>query len=367
MHAKLPSTRLTRSLLATLCAFAMTAPVWATEPISLKASQISSLGIQLATIQPQDAARQRFPAQVAIPTAQQRVVAAPVAGVIEALMVSTGDAVKAGQGLVRLRSPQIQELQRDVSQSGSQLDLAKRTAARDEALYQEGLIPLSRLEASRAQLAQQQALAQERRQTLALSGGVARPNADGSISLTAPLSGRVLEQLVAVGQRVEAATPLYRIAALDTLWVDIQVPAKLTSQIRLGHAVSVVSPDGGTVTGEVISLGATVDATTQTSLVRARVLSKGETGRLRPGELVEASVSVPGSDGVSLSTLPAQALVSAPGGTHHVFVASAPGRFVWTPVKVHSQSGASAVVSGLPAGSQVVVRGTAALKSLMAE
>ena len=84
----------------------------------------------------------------------------------------------------------------------------------------EGLIPLSRLEASRAQLTQQQAQAQERRQALAMAGGTSMaPN--GAVSVSAPLSGRVLAQLVQAYQRFNLPTTL---AALE---VDINNRAEL--------------------------------------------------------------------------------------------------------------------------------------------
>ncbi|MGS0754015.1 efflux RND transporter periplasmic adaptor subunit [Roseateles sp. GG27B] len=40
----------------------------------------------------------------------------------------------------------------------------------------------------------------------------------------APISGVVLERPVVVGQRVEEAAALFRIAKLAPLWVELQVP-----------------------------------------------------------------------------------------------------------------------------------------------
>lgn len=334
-------------------------------PVTLKASQISSLGVQSVAVQGPAQSVQRFPAQLSVPATQQRVVAAPVAGIVEALSVNPGDTVRQGQWLVRLRSQQLQELGRDVQQSGSQLDLARRTAQRDEALYQEGLIPLSRLEASRAQLAQQQAQAQERRQALALAGGSpATAHHGGGVSLSAPMSGHVLERLVAVGERVDAMTPLYRIAALDPLWVEIQVPAQLAAGIRLGDAVDILGTGSPKApTGEVIALGATVDPHTQTVMVRARI-QQARAASLRPGQLVEAGLRTSAS-GPIVVNVPGPALLSAPGGVHQVFVDQGQGRYLLTPVHVVSQSGQTASVTGLPAGTRVVIHGTSALKALL--
>lgn len=332
-------------------------------PLTLKAAQVSSLGITSEAVQAGGLTQQRFPAQVVIPVNQEQVVAAPVAGLIESLSVSAGDAVRAGQWLVRMRSPQAQELGRDVLQSGSQLELARRTAQRDEALYKEGLIPLSRLEASRAQLTQQQAQAQERRQALTLAGGtVTAPN--GAISVNAPLSGRVLAQLVQVGQRVDAMTPLYRIATLSPLWLEIQVPAKLAGDVRTGDVVQLAGADG--VKGQVISLGASVDAKTQSIMVRARITpTNGKSGEMpvRPGQWVEAALQTGHS--ANAVTLNSDAVLTSPGHVTQVFVDQGAGRYQLTNVQVLSRQGKNWTVSGLAAGTKVVTRGTSALKALL--
>lgn len=334
-----------------------------TEPVS--ATQRARLGIALTVARPSAGAWQTYPGEIVIPPAQQRVVAAPAAGLIEALSVSVGDTVRAGQPLVRLRSMQSQELQRDVLQSGSQLDLAQRQLARDEALFREGLIPQSRLEAARAQARQAQALADERRSALrATAGGTAaRVQADGLVVLNAPIRGQVLAQLAEVGQRVEAMTPLYRLAILRPLWVDLQVPARDAHGIRTGDAIELDAPGGtaGATAGQVVTVGPLVDTRSQSRTVRARLTSPQ--ADWQPGELVQVKLQRRGQgDGV---TLPADAVMPAAGPVQQVFVARSGDRFELIDVKLLAHQGNVATVTGVPPDSQVVVRGTAALKALL--
>lgn len=329
----------------------------------LSAAQVRSLDIQTAPVRATTGAWISFPAEIVIPPAQQRVVAAPTAGLIEALAVSPGEHVQAGQWLVRLRSPQSQELQRDVLQTRSQLDLAQRQVGRDEALYHEGLIPLSRLEASRAQLQQTKAQAQERQSALSATTGQPTPDSQGMLSLRAPMAGQVLEQLASVGQRVDAMTPIYRVASLQTLWVDIQVPAREAAAIRIGDAVQLPVPGTSTLTeAKVLHLGAAIDTRSQTLTVRAQIQGKAASA-WRPGQLVQAQVRQAGTG--STASLPSAALMPAPAGKHHVFVARSAEQFERVEVQVLSRDGDMATVTGLPADARVVVRGTAALKALM--
>lgn len=363
-----------------LCAQAMAAPP---APIQLTPAQVRNLGIQLAGTVASAGAWQAYPAEVVVPPAQQRVVAAPVAGLVESLTVSPGDRVRAGQVLVRLRSAEPQALQRDVLQSHSQLDLAQRQLARDEALYAEGLIPQSRLDASRAQLTQARAQASERQAALKLASGQTRPDAQGLISLAAPVAGQVLGQLVAVGERVDAMTPLYRMASLQTLWLEIQVPAREAARVQPGDQVEVSLANEPKAQGQaqVVSLGATVDGRSQTLTVRARIDTPA-TGPIlwRPGQIVQARIqhaasrqSAPSGEANGKAggqadgpvTLPAGALLPMPGAGHQVFVQGQAGRFTLQPVTLLSQQADQATVTGLPSGAQVVVRGTAALKALV--
>jgi len=364
---------------ATLLLFAAIAASAAAQPPAderrtLAARQVEALGIR---IEPaggvQTASLARYPAQVVVPVARQRLVAAPLAALVESLHAAMGDPVRAGQTLAVLRSAQATELQRDVAQANSQAELARRSLERDEQLFAEGLIAQSRLEAARAQARQAQAQQLERRRALEQAGV---GGGSGQIVLRAPISGVVLEQHAVVGQRVEQAAPLYRIATLDPLWVEIQVPAIDAASLALGRAVRVeASPAAGSagaagaagaandakaIEGRVIALGQSVDAATQTVLVRAEVRAPG--GILRPGQTVVAGVEMPGAGTVQL---PAAAVVED-GGATVVFVEEAAGSFRRVPVVLVRTADNVATVSGIAAGARVVAHGTAALKSVFA-
>lgn len=254
---------------------------------TLAAQQVEALGIRVEPVgSAQTASVARYPAQVVVPVARQRLVAAPLPALVESLQVAVGDPVRAGQTLAVLRSAQATELQRDVAQANSQAELARRSLERDEQLFAEGLIAQSRLEAARALARQAQAQQLERRRALEQAGV---GGGSGQIVLRAPISGVVLEQHAVVGQRVEQAAPLYRIATLDPLWVEMQVPATDAAVLALGRGVRVeASPTAGgagaagaaggarAIEGRVIALGQSVDAATQTVLVRAEVRAPGE-------------------------------------------------------------------------------------------
>jgi len=325
--------------------------------IALSTAQVQSLGVRTTVVADGAAAvAARHPGLVVVPDAQQRVVAAPLAGMVVTMRVNTGDTVRAGQLLATMSSAQAQELQHDTHVARSQAEMSSATLARDEALYREGLISLARLEASRAQASLAVDHLEERRRALEQAGG-STEGPGGDLRLYAPIAGVVLERQVVAGQRVDMAAPLLRLAALSSLWVEIHAPAALASSWRIGDPVGIA---GSSATGRIIALGSTVDAASQSVVVRAQMQMGAPA--LRPGQAVEAWV-VHREPGVL--SVPSSAVL-AMGDQSVVFVEAGTGRYSAVSVVTVGSAGAASAVRGLVAGSRIVVEGTAALKSLLA-
>jgi len=354
--------RIPHAVACLAAALVLAAPVLAAEEaILLQPAQLKSLGI---VVQAADAAsggnQGSLPGRVTVPNEQMRVVAAPVAGMVETLAVAPGSPVKRGQVVARLASPQALELQRDALQAGAQAQLTQQALKRDEQLYAEGLIAESRLQVTRAGAAQAAAQASERRQGLALAG-VAPGKVGGPLNLVAPIDGVVLEQGAQVGQRVEASTLIYRIAKLSPLWLEMQAPVSLAAGLKEGMAVKVA---GSGASGKLIAVGRAVEPGSQSVVLRAQVERGADS--LRPGQVVEVEVAAGGNVGTSLR-LPVSALVHHAGKTV-VFVQGASSdkgtSFLPREVKALGQSGDSAQVEGVKAGEKVAVKGVSGLKAM---
>ncbi|QLQ23898.1 MAG: efflux RND transporter periplasmic adaptor subunit [Dechloromonas sp.] len=334
----------------------------AADPLSLHEPQIRALGIETATVGEADQQRSGvYPARVLVPNEQMRVVAAPVAGMLEMLAVAPGATVKRGQVLARLASPQALELQRDALQAGSQSALLRQSLKRDEQLFAEGLIAESRLQATRAAASQAAAQASERQQGLALAG-IAPGKLGASLALTAPIDGVVLEQGGQLGQRVEAATLIYRVARLTPLWLEIQVPLGVAATLKEGMPIKLAERD---ISGRLIAIGRAVDPASQTVLLRAEV-NQGAAA-LHAGQVLEVEIATPA--GTQQQRLPAAALVRHDGKTYTFVQRSSDEQgtsFAARPVRVVSQGGDSVLVEGVQAGERVAVKGVSGLKALLA-
>ncbi|MCG2578019.1 efflux RND transporter periplasmic adaptor subunit [Dechloromonas sp. XY25] len=350
------SPRLILSLLALTVACPLAE---AGETLSLQPAQLKALGIATGTVgDGGDLRSGTLPARVVVPNTQMRLVAAPVGGMIDLLAVAPGSTVKRGQVVARLASPQALELQRDALQASSQSALLQQNLKRDEQLFAEGLIAESRLQATRAAAAQAGAQASERRQGLALAG-IVPGKLGGPLALVAPVDGVVLEQSVQLGQRVEAAAPIYRIAQLSPLWLEIQAPLAVAAGLREGMAVKLADSE---VSGKLIAVGRAVDAASQTVLLRAAV-DKGAAS-LTPGQVV--AVALPTGAGTG-QQLPASALARHEGKTF-VFVQTASGeqasQFEARPVRILGQGGDGVLVDGVKPGERIAVKGVSGLKAM---
>lgn len=339
---------------------------WAQEQIALSAEQIKSLGIRVALPQAQaQGAVSGLNGRVVVPNTQLHLISTPLPGLVDSLAVALNEPVKRGQALVRLQSPAFLEAQRSYLQAVSQARLAAANLARDEQLLKEGIIADSRFRATQSVHLEAMALLAERRHALILAGMndkaidalVKTQSLTSALVLTAPAEGTVLEQMVTVGQRLDAFTAIYKIGRLDPLWLEIHATVARTAGVRDGAPVTVPSADAR---GRIISVGRGVDPDSQTVMLRALITEN--TRNLRPGQNVEVAIAGVDTGAESAWRVPNDALVRH-GGKAYVFVRNAQG-FGALPVRL-LQEGAkdSAVAGALSERSEIAVAGTSALKA----
>jgi cobalt-zinc-cadmium efflux system membrane fusion protein len=212
---------------------------------------------------------------------------------------------------------------------------------------------------SKASLEQAQSAREQARRRLDLLG-LKPGNFRQQVTVTAPVSGKVLEISVVEGEfRNETNTPLLTIADLSRVWATSDVPESKIRHCRIGGMADlelIAYPDEN-FRARVTRIADTVDPATRTIKVSAELENAG--GRLRPemfGRLRYADrlADVP--------WVPASAVIRV-NDKDVVFVEETRGRFTARPVllgKPH-ESG-YAVESGVSPGDRVVTKGSVYLK-----
>jgi len=331
--------------------------------VVMSASQQQSLGVTLAPVGKNNVFNSRnYPAEIVVPVGQERVVTAPQSGLIDQLYVAAGQTVKKGQAVAHISSPDLLNLQKDYLQAQTQHRLAAKSLARDNELLKDGIIPQRRYLETESAHEEVSAALSQRKQALRLAG-----MSDGAISkltpssgmssgitLTAPMDGQVLEQMVATGQRVDMAMPLYRIGNLNPLWLEIHAPLEGLPFVKQGMPVTVPKLQAS---GKLIAVIRSVNKADQTLHLRAEITKGAE--KLSPGQFVEAVISLGGD--VQYFSVPKTALARQ-GAEAIVFVQTKNG-FAPLKVKVISEQGEEAVVdAAFKGGEKIAVTGISAIK-----
>jgi len=191
--------------------------------------------------------------------------------------------------------------------------------------------------------------------------GLAIVESDESLQeypVRSPLSGVVTERFTNPGQQAQNQ-PLFTVANLSTVWVELTFFSRDRARVREGHSVRVQATDGGHASDGQIVFVSPLGASATQSLT-ARVLIDNRDGRWMPGLHVRGEVTS-GESQVAVA-VPAVALQQIEGAVV-VFVDGAEG-FELRRVKTGRSDGRWVeIVSGLAAGEAVVGEGSFVLKA----
>jgi cobalt-zinc-cadmium efflux system membrane fusion protein len=322
--------------------------------IALAPAQIAALGITLAQAQVADNLPiGSVPAVVTLPPEARVAVASPYAGTVLRLMAIAGQEVRQGDALAVVRAAEAVQYSAALARTQAQLPVAAAQASRLAQLAREGIIAPARADEARAALQALQATQAENRRLMAM-GGVSR---DGTITLRAPITGRISSVSVETGGAVVEGTAPFIVENTAQLRLDLQIPERLAGQVRKGMVVHVVQ-NGRSVEGKLLSVSETLDPTTRALTAKASLPAGAG---LIPGKSVMAAIA--GQSSAKGVSIPASAVAHTE-GADMVFVQTPKG-FRAVKVSVAGQIGDRAfLASGLNAGEQVATSGVAELKTL---
>jgi Cu(I)/Ag(I) efflux system membrane fusion protein len=268
-------------------------------------------------------------------------VTARMSGFVERLFVNTtGVAVRRGQALLEIYSPELvatqqelllaRQLERDIGRTavpgvpGNTSDLVAAARRR-----------LQLLDISSAQVDEILRTGRTRR----------------TLTLFAPASGVVMEKKVVQGASIAAGELLYTITDLASVWVDAQLREGDAASVRVGTGadIEVAGLPGRALKGRVTFIYPTLDSSSRA--VRARISVSNPTGTLKPGMYATVRLATPGR---SVLTVPTSAILRT-GERNVVFMDVGKGTLMPMEVRVGSTAGGyTEVLSGLEAGTRVV-------------
>ena len=350
-------------LIALTFLFTFTTQATAVDTIPFGAKEIKLLGVELTNPAPAESSPGApLSAKVTIPPGREIVASAPDAAIVRSIEVAAGDEVELDQPLAVLASPGLLSLQRDYLQAITEQNLSNQQLKRDVQLSEEGIVSKRRLEETRSHHHNQQLLVKEHTAALKIAGFTdkeikeLRENVTlrETVTVRSPLAGAVLEQLARIGERLEVGAPMFRIADLSQLWLEIRIP--INKQVTKNQTVTV---EGRAVNAEILVIGQSVDPGSQTFLARAEI--KSGQALVRAGEALNIRLMTPKTD-TKLLSLPRKA-VARSGKNSYVFVRSG-DQFEAREIQIQGFAGNVVLISsGLEASESVAISGVAAIKA----
>ena len=308
--------------------------------------------------------RQRSSVDGVVEAVRQTVLATQVPGAIVAIEIKAGDAVKAGQVLMRVdaraanQGAAASEAQLGAAQAG--LVVARKDWERQQTLFAKGYISQAALDRSEAQFKSAQAQVDAQKAMVE-----AAHTQSGFFVLRAPYAGVVAEVPVSAGDMAMPGKPLATLYDPGALRVSVTVPQSALGNGRAPTGIQIELPglSGAQqwLTPTAVQVMPVVDAATHTTELRLSLpphlpgVSPGLFARAwLPGQVL--------SDGSHLS-IPGSAVLRR-GEMTGVYVLDSADRPLLRQVRLGQPQGERVeVLSGLAAGDRVVAEPRSALQA----
>jgi cobalt-zinc-cadmium efflux system membrane fusion protein len=301
-----------------------------------------------------------------------------IAGRVHEARARLGQRVRRGEILAMLDSIELGRAKADYLQARARAQLTRENFEREESLFADRIASEKELLAAKAALIEAEAERRSAEETLHLYGlsdeevaTVTYENPGRSLAaIRAPLSGKIVEKHITVGELVTPERNLFSLADLSEVWVWIDIYERDLQQVHLDDEVDVrvdAYPERE-FSGTVSYLSDRVDL--ETRRVRARIDVANPEERLRPGMFAQVELTDPHQGGGGtlepVLVIPETAL-QRDGEATIVFVDLGQGRYERREVVTGRRAGGSVeVIEGLASGERVVSAGVFFLKSELA-
>jgi membrane fusion protein, heavy metal efflux system len=175
--------------------------------------------------------------------------------------------------------------------------------------------------------------------------------------IVAPISGKVLDRLVNIGQPVTNDTQLYVIVDLSEVEVYLSVPSDELSNLHKGQSVELISPDGVKYQGEIEVINSVL--TPETRMAKVIADFKTPNYSLSPGTLLTAEIETARS---AKSLVVPLASIQIINNQPSVFVRADQGFALRSVELGEKDAGFVEIRKGLVLGERIAIANTASLK-----
>jgi len=303
---------------------------------------------------------------------RQAIVSYPFSGRIAEIHVRLGDWVKKGDPLVTLHSEAVGEARSAYYKALADYELAKVNYEREKNLFDKGVGAKKNLLSAEAQLKVAQSnleAAEKKLHVLCFTEKQVAQMAkthqiNPSITLYAPIAGKIVTSRAVLGAMVPEETPIITILDPRLLCIDAELFEKDIAKVHLGQEVRVTVPayPGQVFKGKIAYISDILNEETRTIKVRTEIPNQGLL--LKPGMFANIEI-VLNHKGEAL-VVPETAVLDDV--NEQIVFVEKNGRYYPRVVKTGlRENGFVQILSGLEPGEKVVIKGSYSLKSRLYE
>jgi cobalt-zinc-cadmium efflux system membrane fusion protein len=329
------------------------------------AQQLKTFTVEPVALR-QFVSEERTEGKIAVNGDRTTPVYSPYSGRITHVIANLGDHVAQGATLATIDSSEVTQAENDLRTGLSQLQLARVAETRKHALYDIKGGSLADWQQAQADLSVAQANVEAVRGRLRILGysaaqidqlgdGASVPPAS---NILAPIRGIIVDRQLGPGQYAQAgaATPVYTIADLSSVWLLADVREADCAHVHRGQSVlvRVLAYPERVFSAQVVYVAPTIDPNTHRLTVRAVI--DNDDGALKPEMF--ANFVIQTSQPAQSPAVPEGAVVYE-GDSAHVWVLQSGNALGIRPIRVgRTNDGMVEVLEGLKLGEQVVTKGS---------
>ncbi len=196
--------------------------------------------------------------------------------------------LKQGGATIESAKAGLASAQSALESARKRLGIETASLARERKVFDGGYATNRELVDAEADLREAKLQVDATAQAVKLTGGT--PGGGNTIPITSPITGRIQERALTLGEMVDSEHSLFTVINLDQVWAEIPIAPREVGLAKEGEAVELTSETlpGKVFRGHVASVGSSADSTTRA--ISIRVILENKDGALRPGSYVKGNL-----------------------------------------------------------------------------
>ncbi|MBK9962646.1 MAG: efflux RND transporter periplasmic adaptor subunit [Saprospiraceae bacterium] len=287
----------------------------------LTADQMKSIKIELGSIEKKQlTASLKANGILKVPNQNRANATAFLGGIINSILVQTGNSVRKGQVIATISNNTFITMQEEFLSISSKAELAQLEFARQKEMQQGNAGALKNLQSADAELKTIKARKASLQKQLQLIGintnSLTSENIKTTVSIVSPINGSISNVKVNIGSYVDGNNPIVEIVDNSQLHLDLYVYEKDLQKIKVGQIIhfTLTNNPGKEYDAEVYAISNTFELNTKAISVHAMV--KGNKQGLIDGMSITALVSL---ENATVDAVPTNAIVRHE-GQDYIFI-----------------------------------------------